>query len=183
MAAPFLEIITRCYKRPEMLQRNIASLKTQTNGDFIQTFLVDNEGRGVGWAQENMANYAPQFTGRYIWILDDDDMCTRDTLVSELMAIDHVHDPDLIMVRMDHGSRSILPDNRHWEQSPEHGFIGCSAYIVKREVWQAHAAAWFPGTYYSDFNFIKSIFDSEPRIFWHDVIASKVQKISLGTPE
>ena len=180
----FLEVITRTFnQRPRMLARNVASLHGLTDADWMQTILVDEQGRGVAWAQENMANYSTQLQGRYIWILDDDDMCIRRTLLSELKTIAEDHDPDVIMVRMDHKERGILPDRAHWEAPPVHGFIGCSAYIVKRDVWQGHAGAFIPGTYYSDFTFIQSIFESGQRIYWHDVIASQVQAIGLGRAE
>jgi hypothetical protein len=40
------------------------------------------------------------------------------------------------------------------------------------------------GDYSNDFYFIASIFDdSEVDIFWHDVIASQCQRISMGKPE
>ncbi len=184
MASPFLEVLTRTFnQRPRMLACNIDSLMTQSCPDWLQTILADEEARGVAWAQENMANYSTQLQGEYIWILDDDDMCNRKTLVCELKEIAGQRDPDAIMVKMDHKERGVLPDEAHWGKPPEHGFIGCSAYIVKRELWQAHAGAFLPGTYYSDFTFIKSIFDSEPNVYWHDVIASRVQKIGLGKPE
>lgn len=179
----FLEVLTRCYKRPVMLGNNRRSLAAQTDPDWEQVFLDDVVGRGVPWAQENLAHYSTHLRGRYIWILDDDDQCIRPTLVAELKAIAAAHDPDVIMVKMDHGIRGILPDVGYWGQPPVCAHVGCSAYVVRREVWQAHAAAWLPGSYASDFNFINAIFASNPRVYWHEVIASEVQRISLGYPE
>lgn len=184
MARPFLEVLTRTFnQRPRMLTNNIESLMNQDCPDWLQTILSDEEARGVAWAQENMANYSTHLQGEYIWILDDDDMAIHPALVCELKDIAREHQPDVIMVKMDHKERGVLPDSAHWGKPPVHGFIGCSAYIVKRELWQAHAGAFLPGTYSSDFTFIKSIFDSEPSIYWHDVIASQVQRIGLGKPE
>ena len=181
--APFIEVLTRCYKRPMLLANNITSLKAQIGGDWIQTLLVDDEGRGIGWASENMGRYAGKLAGQYIWVLDDDDVCTRPTLFNELQAIANRHDPDVIMMRMDHGPRGVLPDAAHWERPPAHGYVGVSAFVVRRSVWQAQAWAWSPGVYHSDFNFIKAVFESDPRVFWYDVVASRVQQIGLGYPE
>lgn len=181
--APFLEVLTRCYKRPRLLARNMASLKKQTSGDWIQTLLVDEIGRGINWTHENLGRQAGRLAGDYIWLLDDDDVCTRETLVEELQAIAAEHNPDVIMMRMDHGERGILPDAGYWGRPPVHAHVGISAYVVRRSVWQAHAWAWSPGVYHSDFNFIKAIFESTPRVFWYDVIASRVQQIGLGHPE
>ena len=44
---PFLSVVTRCYKRPDMLNENKASLRGQTDQDYEQLFIVDDVGRGV----------------------------------------------------------------------------------------------------------------------------------------
>lgn len=166
-----------------MLMRNIASLEAQTDPDWQQTMLVDCEGRGIGAAQATLANYAAYVRGAYIWCLDDDDVCIRPTLVAELKAIAQEHDPDVIMVRMDHGRRGILPDNNHWQQPPVLSWIGASAYIVRRAVWTRHAHAYSSAWYSSDFDFISAVFAADPDVYWHDCIASKVQRISMGQVE
>lgn len=176
-----------------MLAVNVASLRAQTDGDWLQTFLVDDVGRGINWSHENMAVNAPNLTGEYIWILDDDDMCICRTLVADLKRIAAEHDPDVIMLRMDHGTR-VLPDDATWGDAPVCGRIGCSAYVVRREVWQAHAGAMVPGWYGSDFSLINSIFGNnpalglapwiqQPRVYWHDCIASRIQVQSFGKAE
>ena len=180
----FLEILTRTYRRPRMLAKNKASLYRQTCADWQQTIIVDEVGRGIPWAQANLATVAPRLVGDYIWILDDDDECTRPSLVEELKVISE-NDPDVIMLRMDHGPLGVLPDDNRWNRRPAYGHIGVSGYVVKRQVWQAHANAWLGGCYHSDFDFINSIFTVSPdvEVFWHDVIASRVQRISEGVPE
>lgn len=185
---PFLEVLTRVYKRPQMLAANQASLDDQTNDDWEQTLLVDEVGRGVGWSYEQLTAYAPKLTGEYIWLLDDDDLCVYPALVADLKAIVAVasvaaHVPDVVMVRMDHGERGVLPPDRFWGLPPRQAAIGCSAYIVRRAVWQAHAGALAPGHYASDFDFIEAIWQSRPRVYWWDIVASRVQRISYGRPE
>lgn len=181
--APFLEVVTRCYKRPAMLRRNQAGLQAQTCADWKQTLLVDGIGRGIEWASENLGMYGPMLVGRYIWLLDDDDECICPTLVTELKEIAEAHNPDVIMLKMDHGPLGILPRPVDWGQGVTLGGVGCSAFVVRREVWQAHATAWLPGAYHSDFNFIAAIFASQPLVYWHDRVASRVQRISQGQPE
>lgn len=179
---PFLQILTRTYQRPNLLAANRASVRRQTNqGWWLQTFLNDDAGRGVGWSYANMAAYAPHLEGLYVWILDDDDVCVCDTLIDDLMEIAAIHNPDVIMMRMAHGPRGILPD-KHWQQRPVLGDIGCSAFVVRRAIWQAHAK-YFEPTYNGDFAFISSIFDEDYEIYWHDCVASATQRISNGKPE
>lgn len=180
----FLQVLTRCYRRPRMLWSNIRSLEAQTDPDWQQTFLLDGEGRGVGAAQAALANFAPYVTGEYILILDDDDRLIRPRLVQEVKAIASEHHPNVIMVRMDHRNGRVLPDDSHWQREPQLSYIGMSAFIVKRSVWQRHAPVFGGAKYTSDFEFIDAVFASgDPDIYWHDVIASQVQRTSMGLPE
>jgi hypothetical protein len=178
---PFLEVLTRTYKRPKMLAINEASMRAQTDRDFTHTLLNDPEGRGIRWSYTNLASYAPFLVGEYIWILDDDDMCVSQTLIADLKEIVKAHSPAAIMVKMDHGERGILP-SVCWQRQPEIGGIGCSAFVVKRQVWQKHAR-FFTANYAGDFDFIDSIFARDYDIYWFDCVASKVQKISYGAAE
>lgn len=180
---PFLEIITRVFRRPAMLERNQASLEAQTDPDWRQTLLIDEQGRGINRSHENLGRYALKLVGRYIWILDDDDLCIRPTLVAELKLIVTAHRPEVIMLKMDHGPRGVLPGPADWGREVKLGGVGVSAYVVRRDLWQFHAGAWSPGVYYSDYNFIAAVLAAKPRVYWHDVIASRVQRISLGQPE
>jgi glycosyltransferase involved in cell wall biosynthesis len=180
---PFLEILTRTYKRPNLLAANQASLQAQTSADWHQTVLVDDAGRGCAWANARLAEHAPQLVGDWIWVLDDDDLCIQPTLVEELHTLVVLYAPDVVMLRMDHGPLGVLPDDRHWTKRPVVGRIGCSAFVVERHVWQWHAAAWQVGSYEADFAFINSIWDAQPRVYWHDIVASQVQRISKGLPE
>ena len=182
--APFLEVLTRTFgKRPHLLAINQESLRRQTDSDWIQIILMDAEARGIGFATEQMAAYAPNLVGEYIFCLDDDDTCICPTLVADLKRIAAEHNPDVIMLRMDHGGWRILPGADTWGQAPVVGRIGCSAFVVRRPVWQAHAGAMVPGHYASDFDFINSIWHAEPAVYWHDVVASRVMRQSFGRPE
>ena len=179
----FLEIVTRhLTTRPTLLAQNQASLSQLQDNDWRQTLLIDTEGQGVPWANANLGVYAPQFAGDYIWILDDDDLCIYPPLVGDIKAIATKHDPDIIFVRMDHGADGILPDDENWGHAPGYGGIGTSAFIVRRSVWQAHAYAWI-AVRESDYTFISHVWDAGPRVYWHDVIASRIQQRGEGRPE
>ena len=180
---PFLEVLTRTFQRPHLLAANQASLQAQTSPDWHQTVLVDDVGIGMDAAQARLAEHAPQLIGEWIWILDDDDICIRPQLVEELHTLVVLYAPDVIMLRMDHGPLGVLPDDKHWGKRPVRGQIGCSAFVVVRQVWQWHASWWRVGGYEADYAFINSVWEEKPRIVWHDVIASRVQRISKGAPE
>ena len=181
---PFLEILTRTFnQRPHLLAINQESLRRQTDPDWVQTMLVDDGARGIDWASENLAAWAPRLVGEYVWCLDDDDTCILPTFVAELKAIVADSDPDVIMVRMDHGAGRILPGDDTWLEPPVLGQIGCSAFVVRRAVWQAHAGSMSKGHYASDYDLIAAIWQSQPSIYWHDVVASRVMRQSFGQAE
>lgn len=177
-----LEVITRCYKRPEMLRHNIERLRQQTSQDWRQTFIVDRVGYGVGWANAQLASVEP--IGDYVWVLDDDDVCIVHTLVADLAGIVKLYRPPAIMLRMDHGPLGILPPERLWRREPQNGQIGCSAIVTRADVWLQQREAWTSGKYNSDFDFITAVHAAHAdEIYWHDVVASAVQRISHGQPE
>ena len=178
-----LEVLTRSCRRPLMLAANQESLRRQTSEAWIQTVLVDDLGRGVEWANQRLGAYAPMLAGDYVWVLDDDDLCTRPTLVEEIAEIVARENPDVIMLRMDHGAGRLLPGDDTWMGPPVLGQIGCSAFVVRREVWQRHARAMEKGHYASDYDLIAAIWRSQPSVYWHDVVASRVMRQSFGRPE
>ncbi len=181
--APLLEVLTRTNRRPTLLSLNQASLAAQTADSWVQTLLPDEQSRGIAWSFGNMVAHADNLIGQYIWILDDDDVCIRPTLVAEIATIVKSQTPDVIMVRMDHGPQlGILPRDR-WGLRPIEGEIGVSAYIVRRAVWQQHAAALTTGRYASDYDFIAALWDSGASVYWHDVIASRALQLGHGTTE
>jgi hypothetical protein len=86
-------------------------------------------------------------------------------------------------MRMDHGPRGIQPDQAHWRQPPTRAHIGMSAFVARRELWQACAPVMVPGKYESDFELANALYHRAKRVYWWDVIASRVQQIGLGRPE
>ena len=134
-------------------------------------------------ANSSLSDYSDKLTGAYVWILDDDDLLIYPELVDDLKRIVEEHNPQVIFVKMNHGPLGILPDDNHWQTPPQEGYIGVSAYVVERQLWQAHASAFASGRYQSDFDFINSVWRAGPKVYWHDVVASRVQRISNGAPE
>lgn len=178
-----LEVVTRCYKRPKMLAINAASLDAQMCPDWAQTLLKDSQGIGVPAANARLAEFDPY--GEYVLVLDDDDMLVDRRLVLDLQRIVMTCGyPPAVIVRMDHGHLGVLPPDELWLEEPVRGRIGVSAIITRRDVWMAHRAAWGGMCYEADFDFIHSVWaEHSDHIVWHDVVASKVQRISKGAPQ
>jgi hypothetical protein len=92
--------------------------------------------------------------------------------------------PDVILMRMDHGPLGVLPGGAQWGQRAlVRGQIGVSAFVVTGDIWRAFGACWAE-RYDGDYDFIaKVVANRTVQIYWHDVIASRVQRISRGQPE
>ena len=148
LMAPFLEVLTRTFgQRPHLLRYQPGDITPrQTDPDWIQTIVrwMTRREASVGHLR-TWQRMRPNLVGEYIFCLDDDDTCILPTLVEELKFIVADSDPDVIMIRMDHGAGRILPGDDTWLCAPVLGQIGCSAFVVRREVWQRHAmrnGAW-----------------------------------------
>jgi hypothetical protein len=182
---PFLEIVTRTFnQRPKMLAANVASVEALRGADATQVLLVDLEKRGVASANAMLAEFTP--CGQYVLVLDDDDVLTHMGLVEDLKQLAWMHgNPPAFIVRMDHGDwLGVLPSDNDWKQEPHEAGIGSAALIARKDVWMAHRATWASGRYASDFDFIHSVWcEYGGHIVWHDVVASKCQRISRGQPE
>lgn len=179
---PFLEIITRHYvRRPNLIKDNFASLDRQTCDDWVQTLLVDEVGRGVEWANYQMGQYGPCLIGDYVWVLDDDDVCLSETFVADMKRIAQEHNPDVIISRID--AKGVIPPDKHWKQAPVVTQIGMACFVVRREVWQAHAHKFWPKLA-ADFNFINDVWlAGKYKWHWHDQVVMKIQQVGRGRPE
>lgn len=177
----FLEVITRTFgKRPKMLARNLESLTVQTDSDWCRTVVVDDKERGVAWAVGNLATV--EATGEYVWVLDDDDLCCRPTLVAELKDITERIAPDVIMVKAYHAKFGMLPSRANWTSRPVLGNVGTSCYIVRRDVWNAHHDAWTE-RYDGDYWFIDALWNAKCSVYWHPVTAAYYPQQSIGAGE
>ena len=119
--------------------------------------------------------------------LDDDDECIYDGLIADVRRLVLAHNPPVIIVCMDHGELGVLPPVERWQKAPAHGEIGMSAFIVSRDIWMTHRAAFGNNNnYHGDYDFIAQIWrdtNGGEGWLWHPVIASRVQRISRGGRE
>lgn len=178
----FLQVITRTFgARPKALARNQEAMRAQTDPDFDHTIVVDPNPRGPVMADRNLAAF--EATGDYVWVLDDDDLCTRPTLVAELKAIAEREYPDVIMVRAYHGLWGTLPRDENWQRPPVKGNVGWSCYIVRGQVWNAHRE-FIPVMAGADYYLLEHLWNAPGlRWYWHDVTAAYYPTQSDGAAE
>jgi hypothetical protein len=179
----FLEVITRTFgQRPAMLARNQASLAALTDPDWAQTLVIDAQARGCAWANANLATVATQ--GEYVWVLDDDDVCARPSLVAELKRAAQ-EGPDVIMLRAEHALFGTLPHAENWRQAPVCGDIGFSNFVIRGDIWnQVRSLFRDWECYEADFRLIDHLWRQFlTTVSWLDVVAACYPQRSLGAPE
>lgn len=179
----FLEVVTRCYRRPVGLARNQARLAEQSDPDYVQTLLVDDVGIGVAAANARLAEVEP--VGDYVWVLDDDDYCEEPLLIATLKVFvaEMLAPPAAFMVQMDHGALGVLPRSDHWRKLPPEGGIGASALICRADVWRRHRRAWAAGRYAADYDFAAAVLTQEQDVVWLPLVASAISRRSVGKAE
>lgn len=174
----FLEVLTRTTgRRPRLLRRCQDSLKQLGDPDWTQTLVEDREGRGVAWANLNLATV--DAAGDWVWALDDDDLCCYADLVTDLKQLARGAEVDVVAVRVYHSKFGLLPPYEMWGQRPMMGRIGGACVIVRRDVWQAHRDGWTE-VYAGDFWYINKLWDAGLRWAWLPVIAAWQPQQSNG---
>lgn len=176
----FLQIVTRTFgRRPTLLARNQSSLAALRDPDWEQTLVVDEIGRGVNWANTNLANVPA--SSEYVWVLDDDDMCALPSLLSTLKRL---RAAQVIVMRTQHALFGVLPHNAHWGGRPVLGDCGWSNYFVRSDVWNAHRAVLANmACYEADHVFAAHLWDQGVGFVWHDAIAAIYPQASRGAAE
>ena len=178
----FLTVVTRCYKRPEMLAINRQSLADQTSQDFEQIFIVDAVGYGVSWANKQFYRHRDEPTGDYILMLDDDDMLTNNDAIKLLKAAT-ADKPDLVMCKFDCGPWGILPTSSVWlNKWPKLTKVCTPCFITRRDIWYDNIE-YFGKPHAGDYNFLAEIWSGLGSIEWLDIVIGKVQRVSQGAPE
>lgn len=167
-----------------MLKRNRESLDRQTSTDWMQTFLHDNHGKGLHWANRNLGLYRSNLEGDYIWVLDDDDECISNTFIEDIGYIVAEHNPVVIMAKCDVDGHGVIPEPDYWQRAPIHSHIAMSGFVVKQDVWKKHARA-FDEPIAADLAFISQVYQavSTESVYWHDVVVMRTQRVSRGCPE
>ena len=179
---PFLSVVTRCYKRPNMLHRNVRSLEEQIDQDFEHIFLVDHDGHGVSWANHQFYRHRDKPVGDYILMLDDDDMLTDPEAVTKLKKA-AAGKPDLVIFKFDCGPWGVLPSPGVWvNQWPKLTKVGTSCFITRKDIWYDNIQHFGQPTA-GDYHFLATIWPDLNSIEWLDAVLGKVQRISRGAPE
>lgn len=178
-----LTIITRTYKRPQMLARCMASLEAQSDGDYQHILLVDEEGIGIAETYRRMRqrNWA-DIRGDYVYLLDDDCTLAGVEAIATLRRAIIAARPKLIFVKAEICEWGILPGL--WRLPPVRGRIDLGCVIMQRGLFR-RAARRFGAAYDGDYDFIMAGYgmSRQSQTIWLDHLFMRAQQIGRGKPE
>jgi hypothetical protein len=177
----FLSVVTRVYQRPICLLNNVTSIARQDCTDYEQLFLVDESGQGMQYANEQFHRHCGRVHGDYVYMLDDDDMLTRDDAVGLFRQAAEAN-PELIVCKFDVEGHGEIPDRGQWRREPKHSHIGTPCMVVRCDLWQRFIRH-FGQPIAGDFAFISALWPHLSHIVWLDVCVGKTQRVSRGKPE
>lgn len=176
----FLDVLTRHLPRRKlMLRANDACLKAQSNPDYKQWILTDDQGRGWQYAAMMLVDVAPKLRGEYVLILDDDDLLINADGIC-LMKEAAMTRPAAVIFRGWHGDLGILPGPNGWMRRPFLGGIGSFDFIIRRDVFQDVVLDSATGGYTNDFAIIDGVFAREHSVVWLDALMCAVMRRSRG---
>lgn len=180
---PFLSIVTRRYMgaRESLFAKHQESIKSMTNKSMEQIFIIDYIGQGVQSANRSFEYAGHLLTGKYVFLLDDDDFITNPEMIADLENVKG--DPDVIFFKMHINNKNncLYPTPNCWGDKPIQGSIGGSCFVVKRELWLKHIHKFGEPKTMGDFCFINSVW-SEPNLkaVWLDVKMCETGRVSRG---
>ena len=160
-----------------MLQRNRESLMAQSVQDYVQYAIIDEDERGVEWANGIMATRDwSKINSDYVMVLDDDDVLLGSDVIELLQNAIKQHRVQLLGVRMDHGPLGVLPPDDLWPGEPVRGRVGCSAVVPCRALFM-EAVKHYEPKHDGDYDYIAACYALAESVTWLDLVASKVTQI------
>lgn len=180
---PFLTVVTRCFKRPLLLQANVKSLKAQTDPDYEQIFIIDRVGKGLAAADQVLGEHKELNTGRYVLVLDDDDMILEPGFIAAIKKVAKNKDPDVMIWRGRFGKgylTDLPPKDTNWGKAVVKAKIGSFNYAIKNELYKKFIHVCKTGVA-GDFDFLKKVLNHPGlKVEWIDHTFVGIQIKSKG---
>lgn len=182
----FLNIVTRHLAgRPLLLRQNQASLASLESDGWKQTLLIDDVGRGVKWANRNLKTHTP--AGEWVWVLDDDDVCTMPNLIQELEAVVKAQPNAKIVIAQADVTTHVghIVPSHSWGTRPTYCDIAMPCLFFKASTWVEYSNAWaqeIAADYRMADHVWTAIGGNEATVWWDAIVARSTQ-VGNGRPE
>lgn len=180
----FLTVLTRHIPgREKLLERNHASLRTQSDPDYAQLVLLDIERRGWAYARQMLIDAAQslvaEYAAEYVLILDDDDYMLEPDGIALMKMAAHDH-PPVVIFRGLHAEMGRLP-RRAWQSRPEPGDIGVFDFILRADVYRECVGAQSDSDYAHDHALIAAAYDRHAEaVVWLDAVICGADQRRIG---
>ena len=175
--------LTRCHpQRPNMQKVCFDSVKNQTCDDY-QHFLIQGAMREVdaysayknsGFAVEHGLTKPWPIEGRYVMVLDDDNMLVDPEFIEDFKALVEKENPDIVFFKGEIKGWGIYPS---WARHPVAGEIDWFCYAVKREMWQRYIAEVNARPMASsDWSLIDKCYRNTKSVIWFNRLVTSTQR-------
>jgi hypothetical protein len=170
---PFITFYSPTYRRPQGLARCLESVRQQTLADQIEQIVIpDHVGHGIDGMFRSIPKYADAVHGKYVHVLQDDDVLADRDVVEAVRACAIAHDfPPVIIVRVEKGPLH-LPIDRPWP--PVLGQIDLGCVITLADVWREFVGA-YGQRYEGDYDYMKALADAGFSAVFCDVVFTRGQ--------
>jgi glycosyltransferase involved in cell wall biosynthesis len=168
-----------------MLTKALNSVLAQTCKSIEVIFIIDNQKRGVKWANKQFAANIHRVDGEYVYTLDDDSFLPSKQFVARLRQFARAKDnPAVIMVK---GRRpqlkpNILPKPSVWGRRAKLRVTTTNGacFVVRQDAWKKHVAA-YGNRGSGDWNFLSALkSDGGLNFTWFDFVAKETQQLGRG---
>jgi len=176
--------LTRCHPaRPNMQRVCFDSVKNQTCDDY-QHFLIQGAMREAdaystyknsGFAEEHGLTKPWPIEGRYVMVLDDDNVLIDADFVKDFKELVERENPDIVFFKGEIKGWGIYPS---WARHPVAGEIDWFCYAVKREFWQRYIAEVnVRPTASNDWLLIDKCYRNTKSVIWFNRLVASTQRV------
>lgn len=132
---PKITIVTRTFKRPLQLERNIRSVQQMFDVNYEHVILHDQVGSGLEVSEAALFAFREEFRGDYICHLDDDNYLSNFAFVTEMLNVLRLTGNVKAVVYKVWDELSQVTKPLVWKSFPREGEITTSNVLVRRDVY------------------------------------------------
>ena len=154
----------------------------QSDPDYEHLIIRDQIGRGVPWANKQLADRQwDDINGKYVYILDDDNKMYHDAIeaIKAAAGEDCQHDMIIFRINRSKSRQRDFPENEYWRRTPEIKHIDIGNVVLRRGLF-IDAVKHFSEIYEGDFDFIMAAYWMAASVIWDDYKIMRLQRISAG---
>ena len=176
----FVTILTRHLPaRRALLERQQLSLRQQSDADYTQRVLVDEQARGFLYSWQMLIEAAKHIADDYVLILDDDDYILETDAIA-ILKLTAEGAPPVIIFKGGHAELGVLP-RVAWGERPVMGDIGSFDFILRADVFRACVGAPTDTAYAHDYAIIAEAYDRHAEaVVWLDAVLCGADKRRIG---